>query len=34
VHAPKSGAQVRIESIKSAYWAKRFDGARRIEPPL
>jgi cell wall-associated NlpC family hydrolase len=32
VHAPRSGAQVRIESLTSAYWAKRFDGARRIEP--
>lgn len=34
VHAPKTGAQVRIESIKSAYWSQRFNGARRIEPPL
>ena len=32
VHAPKSGARVRVESIKSAYWAQRFSGARRIEP--
>ena len=30
VHAPKSGARVRVESIKSAYWTKRFNGARRI----
>ncbi len=34
VHAPKTGAQVRVESLKSAYWAQRFNGARRIEPPL
>ena len=34
VHAPKTGAQVRIESIKSAYWSQRFNGARRIEPSL
>ncbi len=34
VHAPKSGAQVRIESLQSAYWTQRFNGARRIEPPL
>ena len=34
VHAPKTGAQVRVESVKSAYWAQRFSGARRIEPPL
>jgi len=33
VHAPKSGAQVRVESLQSSYWATRFDGARRIEPP-
>jgi len=32
VHAPKSGAQVRVESLKSSYWSPRFDGARRIEP--
>ena len=34
VHAPKTGAQVRVESITSAYWAQRFNGARRVEPPL
>jgi len=34
VHAPKTGAQVRIESLKSAYWSQRFNGARRIEPLL
>jgi cell wall-associated NlpC family hydrolase len=33
VHAPKSGARVRVESMKSAYWTQRFSGARRIEPP-
>lgn len=32
VHAPKSGARVRVESLKSTYWMQRFDGARRIEP--
>lgn len=32
VHAPKSGAQVRIESLQSIYWSQRFNGARRIEP--
>lgn len=32
VHAPKSGARVRVESLKSAYWMQRFNGARRIEP--
>lgn len=34
VHAPKTGAQVRVESLKSAYWTQRFNGARRIEPAL
>jgi cell wall-associated NlpC family hydrolase len=34
VHAPKSGARVRVESIKSSYWSAHFSGARRIEPPL
>jgi len=33
VHAPKTGSQVRVESVKAAYWAQRFNGARRIEPP-
>lgn len=32
VHAPKSGAQVRVESIRGSYWRQRFNGARRIEP--
>ena len=34
VHAPKTGAQVRIESLKSTYWAQRYNGARHIEPAL
>lgn len=32
VHAPKSGARVRVESLSSTYWTQRFNGARRIEP--
>jgi len=32
VHAPKTGAQVRVESIRGRYWMRRFDGARRISP--
>ena len=31
VHAPKTGAQVRVEPIRGSYWMKRFDGARRIQ---
>jgi cell wall-associated NlpC family hydrolase len=29
IHAPRSGAQVRVESLSTAYWARRFTGARR-----
>ena len=31
VHAPKTGSTVRVENAGSAYWTKRFSGARRIE---
>ena len=34
IHAPKTGAAVRIESLKSAYWTKRWNGARRIPVAL
>jgi cell wall-associated NlpC family hydrolase len=30
IHAPKKGAFVRIESMKSAYWTSRYYGARRV----
>ena len=30
IHAPKTGSAVRIESMKSAYWSKRWNGARRV----
>lgn len=30
MHAPRAGAEVRVESMDSSYWVKRFDGARRI----
>lgn len=39
IHAPRPGAAVRVESMRSAYWAKRYTGARRarfgfvLEPP-
>ena len=33
VHAPKPGSVVRTENLKAHYWAKRFDGARRIAVP-
>jgi len=30
IHAPKPGAQVRVEDMGQSYWAHRFDGARRV----
>lgn len=30
VHAPRTGAQVRVESLSGTYWKKRFTGARRV----
>jgi len=32
VHAPRSGARVRIEDLSSRYWSRRYNGARRIQP--
>lgn len=32
VHAPSSGGGVHVVNMNDAYWAKRFNGARRIEP--
>jgi cell wall-associated NlpC family hydrolase len=29
IHAPRSGAQIRVESLSSSYWSRRFTGARR-----
>jgi cell wall-associated NlpC family hydrolase len=33
IHAPRSGAEVRVEDMSQSYWAKRFNGARRVEAP-
>ena len=33
IHAPRPGKHVRIESLRSAYWMARFNGARRLTPP-
>lgn len=30
VHAPKAGAKVRVEHLRTSYWVKRFNGARRV----
>lgn len=29
VHAPRSGSAVRVEDMREAYWASRYEGARR-----
>jgi cell wall-associated NlpC family hydrolase len=31
IHAPRAGGQVRIESMREAYWERRFNGARRAD---
>ena len=30
IHAPRTGAHVRVESMQTSYWKRRFDGARRV----
>jgi cell wall-associated NlpC family hydrolase len=30
IHAPRTGARVRVEALRQRYWAQRFDGARRM----
>src|SRR5690606_6833915 len=30
IHSPRSGGKVRIENLRDTYWAKRYEGARRI----
>lgn len=30
LHAPRKGAEVRVESMDSSYWMSRYNGARRI----
>ncbi len=31
IHAPRTGAQVRIESLGASYWTRRYTGARRAD---
>ncbi len=31
IHSPRSGAVVRVEDMRVAYWQQRFDGARRVD---
>ena len=30
IHAPKPGAEVRVDDMSGSYWVNRFDGARRV----
>ena len=30
IHAPRTGAVVRVEDLYGSYWQARFDGARRV----
>jgi cell wall-associated NlpC family hydrolase len=31
VHAPRTGAAIRVDSMDMAYWRKRYNGARRLQ---
>jgi cell wall-associated NlpC family hydrolase len=31
IHSPRSGSEVRVEDMRSTYWASRFTGARRAQ---
>jgi cell wall-associated NlpC family hydrolase len=31
IHSPRAGAEVRVEDMRTSYWQRRFDGARRVE---
>ena len=30
IHSPRAGGEVRVEDMHYSYWAKRFNGARRV----
>lgn len=30
IHSPRAGARIRIESMHTSYWKKRFNGAHRV----
>jgi len=34
VHSPSAGGVVRVDRMEMAYWNKRYNGARRIDPTL
>ena len=31
IHSPSKGKTVRVEDMNTSYWAKRFNGARRVD---
>lgn len=31
IHAPRTGSVVRVESMHTSYWKKRFNGAKRLD---
>lgn len=30
IHSPRTGEEVRVESLQTSYWKQRFNGARRV----
>ena len=30
LHAPRTGAEIRVEDMSQSYWVKRYNGARRV----
>lgn len=34
IHAPRTGATVRVEDMRGSYWTRRYDGARRAPRPV
>jgi cell wall-associated NlpC family hydrolase len=33
IHAPRTGAEVRVEKM-SSYWTSRYDGAQRLDKEI
>ena len=31
IHSPRTGSYVRVESMQTSYWKKRFNGAKRLD---
>jgi cell wall-associated NlpC family hydrolase len=31
IHAPRTGASVRVENMQQSYWSSRFNGAQRLD---